>query len=64
MLSVDSYRFADGHAEFNRTTQYGLSYVLGRNCRFLQGPMTNPHSVRRLREAVKAGKQHQEVILN
>ncbi|KAL2444636.1 hypothetical protein ABEF95_017134 [Exophiala dermatitidis] len=50
--------------EFNRTTQYGLSYVLGRNCRFLQGPMTNPHSVRRLKEAIQAGKQHQEVLLN
>lgn len=50
--------------EFNRTTQYGLGYVLGRNCRFLQGPGTNPHSVRRLRDAVKAGKQHQEVFLN
>ncbi|KAK5213431.1 hypothetical protein LTR72_000287 [Exophiala xenobiotica] len=50
--------------EFNRTTQYGMSYILGRNCRFLQGPMTNPHSVRRLREATKTGKQHQEVFLN
>ncbi|EXJ74136.1 uncharacterized protein A1O5_02430 [Cladophialophora psammophila CBS 110553] len=51
-------------AEFNRTTQYGMSYVLGRNCRFLQGPMTNPHSLRRIREALKAGRQHQEVLLN
>lgn len=50
--------------EFNRTTQYGMGYVLGRNCRFLQGPGTNPESVRRLRDAVKAGKQHQEVFLN
>ncbi|EXJ78309.1 hypothetical protein A1O3_09470 [Capronia epimyces CBS 606.96] len=50
--------------EFNRTSQYGLSYVLGRNCRFLQGPMTNPHSVRRLKDAVQAGRQHQEVLLN
>jgi len=23
--------------EFHRTTQYGISYVIGRNCRFLQG---------------------------
>jgi len=50
--------------EFNRTTQYGLSYVLGRNCRFLQGPYTNPLSVRRLRDAMVAGRQHQEVFLN
>jgi hypothetical protein len=50
--------------EFNRTTQYGMSYVLGRNCRFLQGPWTNPLSVRRLRDAIAAGRQHQEVFLN
>ncbi|KAK5070717.1 hypothetical protein LTS08_000363 [Lithohypha guttulata] len=50
--------------EFNRTTQYGMNYILGRNCRFLQGPFTNPLSVRRLRDAVVAGRQHQEVFLN
>lgn len=41
-----------------------MNYVLGRNCRFLQGPFTNPLSVRRIRESVKAGRQHQEVFLN
>jgi hypothetical protein len=50
--------------EFNRTTQYGMSYILGRNCRFLQGPWTNPLSVRRLRDSIAAGRQHQEVFLN
>ncbi|KAL8940651.1 MAG: hypothetical protein Q9216_002699 [Gyalolechia sp. 2 TL-2023] len=50
--------------EFNRTTQYGMSYVIGRNCRFLQGPKTNASSVRRLREATAAGREHCEVFLN
>ncbi|KAF4632343.1 hypothetical protein G7Y89_g5779 [Cudoniella acicularis] len=50
--------------EFHRTTQYGMSYVLGRNCRFLQGPKTSPHSVRRLRDAIDAGREHCEVFLN
>ena len=50
--------------EFNRTTQYGMNYILGRNCRFLQGPLTNPHSVRRFRDAISAGQPHQEVFLN
>ncbi|KAJ6010725.1 PAS-associated C-terminal [Penicillium sp. IBT 35674x] len=54
--------FASG--EFHRTTQYGMDYVLGRNCRFLQGPKTNPNSVRRIREAVKAGRHHSELFLN
>ncbi|PSK57778.1 Phototropin-2 [Elsinoe australis] len=50
--------------EFQRTTQYGMSYCVGRNCRFLQGPRTNPHSVHRLGDAVRAGKEHSEVFLN
>ncbi|KAH8658718.1 hypothetical protein BGZ60DRAFT_472068 [Tricladium varicosporioides] len=50
--------------EFHRTTQYGMSYVLGRNCRFLQGPKTSPHSVRRLRDAIDAGRETCEVFLN
>lgn len=51
-------------AEFHRTTQYGPDYVLGRNCRFLQGPKTNPFSVQRLREKIKQGKEHYETFLN
>ncbi|KAJ6178220.1 hypothetical protein N7519_008681 [Penicillium mononematosum] len=50
--------------EFHRNTQYGMDYVLGRNCRFLQGPKTNPNSVRRIREALKAGTYHSELLLN
>ncbi|GKZ24259.1 hypothetical protein AbraCBS73388_011063 [Aspergillus brasiliensis] len=41
-----------------------MDYVLGRNCRFLQGPKTNPNSVRRIREALKAGRHHSELFLN
>ncbi|KAJ5595889.1 PAS-associated C-terminal [Penicillium hetheringtonii] len=54
--------FASG--EFHRTTQYGMDYVLGRNCRFLQGPKTNPNSVRRIREGIKSGRHHSELFLN
>ncbi|TID26418.1 hypothetical protein E2P81_ATG00892 [Venturia nashicola] len=50
--------------EFHRTTQYGVSYAIGRNCRFLQGPKTNRNSVRRFAEAVKEGKEVSEVFLN
>ncbi|TVY21909.1 Phototropin-2 [Lachnellula arida] len=50
--------------EFHRTTQYGMSYVIGRNCRFLQGPKTSKHSVRRLRDTLLAGKERYEVFLN
>ncbi|KAH8652451.1 hypothetical protein BX600DRAFT_516485 [Xylariales sp. PMI_506] len=50
--------------EFHKTTQYGMSYVLGRNCRFLQGPKTNPFSVRRIREKLDEGVEHCETFLN
>ncbi|KHJ31498.1 putative white collar protein [Erysiphe necator] len=50
--------------EFHRTTQYGIPYVIGRNCRFLQGPKTNPFSIKRFREKINAGMEHCEVILN
>ncbi|PNS21468.1 Phototropin-2 [Sphaceloma murrayae] len=50
--------------EFQRTTQYGMNYCVGRNCRFLQGPHTNKTSVHRLATAIRAGKEHCEVFLN
>ncbi|KAF9883247.1 hypothetical protein FE257_003803 [Aspergillus nanangensis] len=50
--------------EFHRTTQYGMDYVLGRNCRFLQGPKTNKNSVRRIREGIEGGRHHSELFLN
>ena len=56
--------FLTSRLEFHRTTQYGMNYVLGRNCRFLQGPKTNPFSVKRIREKVLAGEEHYETFLN
>jgi hypothetical protein len=50
--------------EFARTTQYGMGYSIGRNCRFLQGPKTNPHSIRRLAEACKVPREHSEIFVN
>ncbi|KAK8018569.1 hypothetical protein PG991_007759 [Apiospora marii] len=50
--------------EFHRTTQYGVDYVIGRNCRFLQGPNTNPFSIDRIREKLTAGMEHYETFLN
>jgi PAS domain-containing protein len=41
-----------------------MNHVIGRNCRFLQGPKTNPSSIRRIREALAAGKEHYETFLN
>ena len=50
--------------EFHRTTQYGLNYAVGRNCRFLQGPHTDSFSVHRIREVIRTGRDHQDILLN
>ena len=50
--------------EFYRTTQYGKDYVIGRNCRFLQGPKTQASATKRLIEAISAGQEICETILN
>ncbi len=41
-----------------------MNYVLGRNCRFLQGPRTNAFSVKRICDKLAAGKEHYETFLN
>ncbi|PSR81528.1 hypothetical protein BD289DRAFT_36388 [Coniella lustricola] len=40
--------------EFHRTTHFGPDHVLGRNCRFLQGPKTNFSATQRISEMMKA----------
>ena len=50
--------------EFYRTTQYGKDYVIGRNCRFLQGPKTQAAATKRLVDAIAAGQEICETILN
>ncbi|EME48794.1 hypothetical protein DOTSEDRAFT_40078 [Dothistroma septosporum NZE10] len=50
--------------EFYNTTQYGQEYVIGRNCRFLQGPQTSTAAVRRLIECLSRGEESCETILN
>ncbi|MCJ1284764.1 hypothetical protein MMC26_004100 [Xylographa opegraphella] len=50
--------------EFYRTTQYGRDYVIGRNCRFLQGPKTDMATVGRISAACKAGQEVCETVLN
>jgi len=50
--------------EFYKTTQYGKEYVIGKNCRFLQGPKTSMPSVKRLIDALAAGQEITETMLN
>ncbi|GGN89340.1 PAS domain S-box protein [Haloarcula pellucida] len=41
---------------FVEMTGYDRSEILGRNCRFLQGPDTDPDPVREMREAIERGE--------
>ena len=50
--------------EFYRTSRYSRDDVLGRNCRFLQGPKTNRMAVARIGAAVKSGQESCETVLN
>lgn len=49
---------------FTTMTGYPPAQVRGRNCRFLQGPGTDPAAVARLRTAIAAGESITEVLLN
>jgi hypothetical protein len=49
---------------FCKMTGYRAEAILGRNCRFLQGPGTSPGSVQRIRQAIAAGEEHTELLLN
>ena len=52
------------NAAFLNLTGYGAAEVLGRNCRFLQGPGTDPGSVQAIREAVAGNHDVSVDLLN
>jgi PAS domain S-box-containing protein len=49
---------------FERVTGYSAESALGRNCRFLQGPDTDPSDVAALRAAVASGEEISVDLLN
>ena len=49
---------------FLNLTGYSLEQVLGRNCRFLQGPETDPRAVAIIRKAIEEGKDTSVCLLN
>lgn len=49
---------------FYRLTGYAADEVLGRNCRFLQGPDTDPAAIARVRDAVARGEPVRVDLLN
>ncbi|WP_299036382.1 SpoIIE family protein phosphatase [uncultured Pseudokineococcus sp.] len=69
-----SFSISDPHTEdnplvwvnpaFERTTGYSFEDVAGRNCRFLQGPGTDPEAVARISRALREDEPVTEVLLN
>ena len=49
---------------FERVTGYPIAEVLGRNCRFLQGPGTDPQALAEIRDAVAGLRECIVEILN
>ena len=52
---------SDGFMEF---TGYSVDEILGRNCRFLQGPKTDRAAVAKIREAIENGEECTVRLLN
>lgn len=49
---------------FCELTGYELGEVIGRNCKFLQGPETDPRVVRKLRQAINGGYAESLCLVN
>jgi len=49
---------------FLNLTGYSLDQILGRNCRFLQGPETDPKATERIRKAIESGNDMSVCLLN
>merc|ERR1711990_497235 len=49
---------------FSQMTGYESREALNRNCRFLQGPDTNPNAVRQISAAIRQEKSIRVIILN
>ena len=49
---------------FRSFTGYSAGEILGQNCRFLQGPGTDPKTVEAIRDALHAGRAFRGEILN
>ena len=49
---------------FEKLTGYSMDEVVGRNCRFLQGPKTDAATVKKLRSSIKRGSASHVKLLN
>ena len=62
--TVDGFPLTYVNSAFERLTGYSAGECVGRNCRFLQGPGTDPATVAELSEALRTGQESRTVLLN
>ena len=49
---------------FTKITGYSKMYAIGKNCRYLQGPKTDPEEIKKIREAIKAKQPYSGKFIN
>ncbi|MBW4048996.1 MAG: PAS domain-containing protein [Proteobacteria bacterium] len=52
------------NAAFTDVTGHAADEIVGRDCRLLQGPQTDPGAIRQIRQALEQGKTFRGEILN
>lgn len=52
------------NSAFHDITGYEKEEVIGRNCRFLQGPNTDPKAIEQIRSAIAEQREHRVTVLN
>jgi len=65
VLITDEHRLIMyANPTFERITGYSASEVIGQDCKFLQGPETDPQIIKKLSISLRAGECFEDVILN
>ncbi len=64
LVSDEKQLITYANASFSKLTGYEEGEILGRNCAFLQGPETNPETIRKIRRALRALKPFEGEVLN
>ena len=49
---------------FTKITGYSKMYAIGKNCRYLQGPKTDPEEIKKIRDAIKAEQPYSGKFIN
>ena len=49
---------------FTKITGYGKEFAVGKNCRYLQGPQTDPETITSMRECIRTGKPFAGKLVN